>query len=182
MALAYAFTGAFAVALCVIAAGVQAGAVSGARIAIEIAARLEAVAGPAGRWIFLGGFWCTVFTAMLGVWQGVPSIFVDLFSALRRKQAEKARSDRPVYLGSLAFLALAPLILLWHREPVSVVVTFAIAGAFFMPFLAGTLLYMNNRRDWMGSLANRRLGNVALVVCLVVFGAVCVREVVTRLA
>jgi hypothetical protein len=41
---------------------------------------------------------------------------------------------------------------------------------------------MNNRRDWMGSLANRRLGNVALVVCLVVFGAVCVREVVTRLA
>jgi Mn2+/Fe2+ NRAMP family transporter len=62
------------------------------------------------------------------------------------------------------------------------VVTFAIAGAFFMPFLAGTLLYMNNRRDWMGSLANRRLGNVALVVCLVVFGAVCVREVVTRLA
>jgi Mn2+/Fe2+ NRAMP family transporter len=182
VALAYAFTGAFAVALCVIAAGVQAGAVSGARIAIEIAARLEAVAGPAGRWIFLGGFWCTVFTAMLGVWQGVPSIFVDLFSALRRKPAERARSDRPVYLGSLAFLALAPLILLWHREPVSVVVTFAIAGAFFMPFLAGTLLYMNNRRDWMGSLANRRLGNVALVVCLVVFGAVCVREVVTRLA
>ena len=68
--------------------------------------------------------------------------------------------------------------LLWFHEPVSVVVTFSIAGAFFMPFLAATLLYLNNRRDWVGALANRWLGNCALVVCLLVFGAVCVREIV----
>jgi hypothetical protein len=29
----------------------------------------------------------------------------------------------------------------------------------------------------MGALANRRLGNAALVVCLLVFAAVCVREI-----
>ncbi|MNG39129.1 hypothetical protein D3C84_1270720 [compost metagenome] len=46
-----------------------------------------------------------------------------------------------------------------------------------MPFLAGTLLYLNNRKDYMGSLVNGRLGNSALVVCLAVFGAVCVREI-----
>jgi Mn2+/Fe2+ NRAMP family transporter len=67
--------------------------------------------------------------------------------------------------------------MLWFRQPVVVVVTFSIAGAFFMPFLAATLLYLNNRRDWMGALANRRLGNAALVVCLLVFAAVCVREI-----
>ncbi|HEY0967740.1 MAG TPA: Nramp family divalent metal transporter [Opitutaceae bacterium] len=175
--LAYAFTGAFAIALCIIAAGVQANAVSGARIAIEIAARLETVAGPAGRWIFLGGFWCTVFTAMLGVWQGVPSVYVDLVSSWRRNRPVSPGRDRKIYLGALVYLALAPLILLWFRQPVAIVVTFAIVGAFFMPFLAATLLYMNNRRDWMGDLANRWLGNVALVVCLLVFGAVCVREI-----
>ncbi|GAB1488690.1 Nramp family divalent metal transporter [Opitutaceae bacterium] len=175
--LAYAFTGAFAIALCIIAAGVHANAVSGARIAIEIAARLETVAGPAGRWIFLGGFWCTVFTAMLGVWQGVPSVYVDLVSSWRRNRPLPAGSDRKIYLGALAYLAIAPLILLWFRQPVSIVVTFAIVGAFFMPFLAATLLYMNNRRDWVGDLANRWLGNVTLVICLLVFGAVCVREI-----
>jgi Mn2+/Fe2+ NRAMP family transporter len=69
------------------------------------------------------------------------------------------------------------LLLLWQREPVAVVVAFSITGAFVMPFLAGTLLYLNNRRDLMGPLANGRLGNVALAVSLLAFGAVCAAEI-----
>jgi Mn2+/Fe2+ NRAMP family transporter len=215
--LAYVFTGLFGVALVVIAAGVNAQGAGGARIALEIAARLESVAGPIARWIFLAGFWCTVFTAMLGVWQGVPQVYVDLIGAWRKQpgsrvdgifaaddQLQKGRdpsqasassapaeppanaivrsgADRAVYLAALGYLAGPPLILLWFHEPVSVVVTFSIAGAFFMPFLAATLLYLNNRREWMGLLANRWLGNSALVICLLVFGAVCVREIVRAL-
>jgi Mn2+/Fe2+ NRAMP family transporter len=83
--LAYVFTGLFGIALVVIAAGVNAHAASGARIALEIAARLETVAGPVARWVFLVGFWCTVFTAMLGVWQGVPQVYVDLIAAWKSK-------------------------------------------------------------------------------------------------
>jgi Mn2+/Fe2+ NRAMP family transporter len=196
--LAYVFTGLFGIALVVIAAGVNAQAAGGARIALEIAARLELVAGPVARWVFLVGFWCTVFTAMLGVWQGVPQVYVDLIGAWAGRgnhggrvppasgdtAAENAsstsrtvRRDRGTYLTALAFLAGPPLILLWFHEPVTVVVAFSIAGAFFMPFLAATLLYLNNRRAWVGELANRWPGNIALTVCLVVFGAVCVREI-----
>ncbi|MBC8039728.1 MAG: hypothetical protein H7Y06_04230 [Opitutaceae bacterium] len=51
-----------------------------------------------------------------------------------------------------------------------------------MPFLAAPLLYLTNRREWMGALATRRAGNLALVVCLVVFGVVCVREVLEVIA
>jgi Mn2+/Fe2+ NRAMP family transporter len=181
--LAYLFTGLFGVALVVIAAGVHAQAAGGARIALEIAARLETVAGPIARWVFIAGFWCTVFTAMLGVWQGVPQIYVDLVAAWRGDKTKRgggstsdAAPDRATYLGALGFLAGPPLVLLWFKEPVTVVVTFSIAGAFFMPFLAATLLYLNNRRDWVGALANGRLGNVALTVCLLVFGAVCINE------
>lgn len=182
--LAYLFTGLFGVALVVIAAGVPPGTAGGSRIALEVAARLEMVAGPSARWMFLAGFWCTVFTAMLGVWQGVPQVYVDLVSAWRARAGRESPApaktgdrSRVVYLAALGYLAGPPLILLWHREPVGVVVTFSIAGAFFMPFLAATLLYLNNRRDWVGPLANRWPGNAALAVCLVVFGAVCVREV-----
>ena len=199
--LAYGFTGLFGIALVVIAAGVDAHGAGGARIALEIAARLEAVAGPAGRWVFLVGFWGTVFTAMLGVWQGVPQVYVDLVGAWRRDEdggrvpspgglppdsPERGggtppgfvneRRDRRIYLAALGFLAGPPLALLWFRQPVAVVVAFSITGAFVMPFLAVTLLYLNNRRDWMGPLANRWPGNTALVVCLIVFGAVCVVE------
>lgn len=192
--LAYVFTGAFGVALVVIAAGVQAHDAAGPRIALEVAAQLETVAGRAMRWVFLGGFWCTVFTAMLGVWQGVPQIYVDLVDAWRggageplRVRGESAapsmdgRTARRTYLLALAYLAGPPLALLWIGRPVAIVVLFSIAGAFFMPFLAGTLLYLNNRRAWMGPLANGRLGNAALVVCLVVFAAVCAKEIVATL-
>ncbi|MFM8337311.1 MAG: Nramp family divalent metal transporter [Opitutaceae bacterium] len=179
--LAYVFTGIFGVALVVIAAGVEARG-GGARLALDVADRLGAVAGPWARLVFLLGFWCTVFTAMLGVWQGVPQVYADIADAWRGAAAEdevkEGRSGRAVRLGALAFLAGPPLVLLWHKEPVAVVVMFSITGAFVMPFLAATLLYLNNRREWMGTLANGRLGNTALVLCLLAFGAVCVAEVV----
>ena len=177
--LAYLFTGLFGIALVVIAAGVHAQGAAGARIALEIAARLESVAGPIAHWIFLAGFWCTVFTAMLGVWQGVPQIYVDLCRAWR--PATTDLTARKISLAALTFISGPPLILLWFKQPVATVVTFSIAGAFFMPFLAATLLYLNNQRAWMGSLANRRLGNTALIICLLVFGAVCVQEIASAL-
>lgn len=182
--LAYVFTGLFGIALVVIAAGVDAHAATGAKIALEIAARLETVAGTWARWVFLLGFWCTVFTAMLGVWQGVPQVYVDVVDAWQARAGgalNGAVHERAIYLLALGYLAGPPLVLLWFKQPVAVVVTFSIAGAFFMPFLAGTLLYLNNRRDWIGALANRRPGNVALLVCLVVFAAVCVREIIAAL-
>jgi Mn2+/Fe2+ NRAMP family transporter len=178
--LAYVFTGAFGVALCLIAAGVHAHDAAGPRIALEIAARLRDVAGPAARWVFLLGFWATVFAAMLGVWQGVPSIYVDLVGAWR--QQPPTAENRPAYLGALAWLAGPPLVLLWFKQPVAIVVAFSIAGAFFMPFLAATLLYLNNRRTWLGPLANRPLGNLGLSLCLITFGLVCAREIISAFA
>jgi len=180
LGLAYVFTGVFGVALMIIAASVHVKGAAGARIALEIADQLATVAGPAGRWIFLVGFWCTVLTAMLGVWQGVPNVYVDLVSAWRAVPADR-NTQRGVYLGSLAFMALAPLPLLWLGQPVAMVLTFAITGAFFMPFLAGSLLYLVNRAEWMGELKNKPMGNIALLLCLVVFGAVCAREIINAL-
>ena len=178
--LAYVFTGLFGVALVVIAAGVEARG-GGARLALDVADRLGAVAGPWARVVFLLGFWCTVFTAMLGVWQGVPQIYTDIVDAWRGASGGKVGvnhgRERAVRLGALGFLAGPPLLLLWHKEPVAVVVAFSITGAFVMPFLAATLLYLNNRREWMGTLANGRAGNAALVLSLLAFGAVCVAEI-----
>ena len=53
---------------------------------------------------------------------------------------------------------------------------YAITGAFFMPFLAGTALIMNNRRNWVGELKNGWVMNGLLVVSLAVFGYLCFVE------
>jgi Mn2+/Fe2+ NRAMP family transporter len=77
------------------------------------------------------------------------------------------------------------LTLLPADRPVGVVVAYAVTGALFMPFLAGTLLYMNGRRDWVGALRNGWLATALLVLCLILFGYlgwVELREVVGRLS
>lgn len=178
--LAYLFTAIFGVALVITAAGLGSGATGGTGIALNVAARVGEVLGPIGRIVYLIGFWCTVCTATLGVWQGVPHVWVDAFAARQRGRAVTPERQRRIcYLVALAFIAGPPLVLLWFHRPVAVVIGFTVVGAFFMPFLAATLLYLNNRRDWMGALANRRLGNAALAVSLLAFGAVCVRQLVT---
>jgi Mn2+/Fe2+ NRAMP family transporter len=46
-----------------------------------------------------------------------------------------------------------------------------------MPFLAAVLLYLNNRRDWMGSLRNGIVCNVALLISLLLFGWIAINEI-----
>ncbi|MDP1588623.1 MAG: Nramp family divalent metal transporter [Prosthecobacter sp.] len=177
--LAYGVTLIFAVALTIVAAGCNAVVINGSGMALEVATRLEATLGPAGRWAFLIGFWSAVFAAMLGVWQGVPYFFADFVAHRSRSSAaglvdlKKSRA----YRGYLLYLAGPPLVLLLVGKPVAMVVLFTVIGAFFMPFLAAVLLYLNNRRDWMGSLRNGIVCNLALLISLLLFGWIAITEI-----
>jgi hypothetical protein len=61
------------------------------------------------------------------------------------------------------------------------VVIYAIAGAFFMPLLCGLLLWMNNRRNWLGELKNGLLANTVLLGSLLVFGLLLYTEIAKQL-
>ena len=184
LGLAYTLTALFGISLSIIASNCSPDITQGTRMALDLAAQLEIILGPAGRWAMLLGFWCCTFTAMLGVWQGVPYLFDDFVASWKNRDRAAssqamAGGDRqsPVYRAALLYLASPPLTLLYFRQPVLVVVAFTIAGAFVMPFLAGTLLYMNNRRDWVGEQRNPWWLNAGLVIALGVFGYVCYAEV-----
>jgi Mn2+/Fe2+ NRAMP family transporter len=172
LTVAYILTGLFAVAIMIIAAGVQPDVLTGPDMALGIAGQLEAVVGPFGKWCFLVGFWGAVFSSMLGVWQGVPYLFEDFV------QQYTWRPDTPIdvdthsglYRGYLLYLALPPMLLLLAGEPVWLIIIYAVAGAFFMPLLAGLLLYMNNHRGWMGEMRNGILTNLVLLASVLVFG------------
>ena len=181
LGIAYSLTGLFGVAVMIIAAGVSPEIIMGNNMVLAIAGRLETVSGLFGKWVFLFGFWGAVFSSMLGVWQGVPYIFTDFMQIQNRQRkgvtlATKVESDSLYYKGFLLFLAFPPMLLLLFDKPVWIVVIYSIAGAMFMPFLAISLLYMNNREKWVGNLKNRWYTNALLIISLVVFGYLCLAE------
>lgn len=188
---AYALTGLFGIAMIVIAAETGPGATTGNALVLALSERLEPVVGPFGRWCFLAGFWCAVFTSLLGVWQGVPYLFADTLMAMRnrsrpivtgsRRNEPGALSQMRSYRWYLAYLAFPPLVLLLFERPILIVVIYSIAGAFFMPFLAALLLVMNNRRAWIGELRNPWTINLLLVLSLALFGWLFATELVDAL-
>ena len=178
---AYVLTGLFGVATIVTAAGVDAEAVTGNTMALAIADRIGVVVGAAGKWTFLVGFWGAVFTSMLGVWQGVPYLFADFVRILRGTDAEPVRTTSTPYRGYLLFTATVPMVLLVADRPVWIIIAYSVAGALFMPFLAGTLLYMNNQAAWVERMRNGWIANALLVGALVLFGYLCYTELATRL-
>lgn len=93
---------------------------------------------PGGQSIFAAGFWCIVISSMTGVWQSVPVIFSE------GAQAVTNRANRNIpTIYRISIFACASL-LMFFEIPV-LFLTYAIVSALFMPFLAGSLLYHNNR-------------------------------------
>ncbi len=178
LTLAYVLTGAFGVAVMVLAARVlhvRQIPVEGGAGVVRMAEMLVPVLGDAGRRVFLVGFWAAVATSMLGVWQGVPYIFCDFVGFMWRMTPERHRlmtQGRSIpYRGFLAWLALPSMSLLFINRPVAVIMAYSVLGALFMPFLAGTLLYLNSRSRWVGKdMTNGPLIRILLLLSLVLFG------------
>lgn len=169
---AYIITGLFGIAVMIIAAGVQPEVVKGGTMILAVAEHLEANVGEYGKWLFLLGFWGAVFSSMVGVWDGIPYLFTDYIYA-RRKPAvaviTTTYAKTPYYRFYLLYIAIPPMILLVLGKPVWIVVIYSVAGAFFMPFLAVLLLYMNNRREWLMGFCNSYLMNALLIISLLLF-------------
>jgi Mn2+/Fe2+ NRAMP family transporter len=182
LGVAYALTGLFGAAMIIIAAGVNPNVMTGDTMALEVAQRIGDVVGLTGKWVFLVGFWGAVFSSLFGVWQGVPYLFADFVTTFQRRNNPSIHNSVTpnswYYKGFLLFLAFPPMLLLLFGKPVWIIVIYAVTGAFFMPFLAGTLLWMNNTREWVGELRNRWLVNALLVLSLVLFGYLAATEIV----
>lgn len=172
LGLGYVLTGVFGVAVILLGGLVlmpKGVSVSGAKGVVEMAALLGERLGRIGELVFLAGFWGAVFSSLLGVWQGVPYLFADLVRLGRRAAGGAAVSTRgALYRGYAVFMTFPPMLLLMLDRPVWLVVAYAAIGSLFMPFLAATLLYMNNRAE-LGALRNGVLANVALAASLGLF-------------
>jgi hypothetical protein len=67
------------------------------------------------------------------------------------------------------------LIFFVSHNPVQLVLLYGVLGAFFMPFLAGTLLWLLNAH--VGSEhRNGWFSNLMLIVSLLLFGVLCIAD------
>ena len=183
--IAYVFTAIFGMSIMIVAnqafhvAGVQ---ITNQQAVTRMAETLGASIGPVGFYAFSIGFWTAVFASLLGVWQSIPYLFADCYGLMRKhppdiRERLKAVTSVP-YRASLAFITLVPIGFAFLDQPLIVIRTFTIVGSLFIPFLAATLLYLNNVHipADTGVPKNSWLNNAVLLLALVVFALVGATE------
>jgi Mn2+/Fe2+ NRAMP family transporter len=187
--IAYVFTALFGISIMLIAnqafylPGVT---ITDAQAVPKMAETLGTMLGRFGVLAYSIGFWAAVFASLLGVWQSVPYLYADFYGIARRlppaarDQITNVRSTP--YRLALVFITLAPLPFAFIRRPLIIIVTYTIVGSLFVPFLAATLLYLNNRVRWAAPVPrNHWTTNALLVIILAMFLVVGAQEVLNAL-
>ena len=188
IAIAYLFTAIFGGSIMLIAndAFFTAGVTLTNRDAVpRMAEALGAVLGTFGKIAFSVGFWAAVFASLLGVWQSVPYLYADLYGIVTKmtpaERAEAVKVTSRPYRLALLFITLVPLPFAFTGQPIQVVITYTIVSSLFVPFVALTMLYLNNRVKWTEPVPhNSMLTNLLLIGILVLFAVVGYQEVAAR--
>ncbi|MEU3186874.1 Nramp family divalent metal transporter [Streptomyces sp. NPDC006923] len=193
---AYITTGLFVVAMLIIGAELlhssHIALTSGDRGLIDLGSVLEDRFGVVTAKLFLIGFFATSFGALMGVWHGVSLMFADFVERIRKERAgtpadgatgmvqEVAAGERERSLpfrAYLLWLTFPPIGLLFLDQPFGLVVVYGVLGAFFMPFLALTLLWLLNSSRTPARWRNGMVSNVMLTAAGLLFVVLCVQQV-----
>lgn len=183
-AVAYVVTGIFVVAMLIVGAEL----LYSAGIALEDSDRgllglADVLADRFGRGIailFLVGFAATSLSSLFGVWQGMSLFFSDWWYQLRGEtdgDAVGGHEGSGAYRFYLAWLTFPPMLLLFADRPFLLVIVYGAFGALFMPFLAVTLLLLNNSARLPAEWRNGWMSNAALAGSAILFVVLAVQQV-----
>ncbi|MBN7804773.1 Nramp family divalent metal transporter [Agrobacterium rosae] len=180
---AYIVTGMFVVAMLIIGAELlyasQIALSTGDRGLLDLDRVLEERFGSTMSTLFLIGFFATAISSVLGVWQGVSMLFADFVRGIKGETGSREGLEKtPAFRFYLFWLTIPPMVLLFLGRPFLLVIIYGALGAFFMPFLALTLIWLLNSsrvpKEWRsGWLSNGLLGISALL-----FIVLCISEVI----
>ncbi|MET9803471.1 Nramp family divalent metal transporter [Streptomyces sp. NPDC006368] len=149
---------------------------------LDLGKVLEDQYGAATAKLFLIGFFATSFTSLIGVWHGVSLMFADFVARFRAERGGDAtavavREKSLPFRAYLLWLTFPPISLLFLDQPFGLIIVYGVIGAFFMPFLALTLVWLLNSdrtpREWR----NGRLSNGMLSAAGLLFVVLCVQQV-----
>ncbi|MFJ9983529.1 Nramp family divalent metal transporter [Streptomyces globisporus] len=188
---AYITTGLFVVAMLIVGAELlhasQTALTSGDRGLVDLGGVLEDRFGAGTAKLFLVGFFATSFSSLIGVWHGVSLMFADFVERFRASAAAGEDNAGPAvadrqqrslpFRAYLLWLTFPPMTLLWLDEPFGLVIAYGVLGAFFMPFLALTLIWLLNSSRTPGEWRNGWISNGMLALSGLLFVVLCVQQV-----
>jgi Mn2+/Fe2+ NRAMP family transporter len=184
---AYVLTGAFVIAMLIVGAELlyasQIALASGDRGLLDLGAVLEERFGPPIATLFLVGFLATTLTSLLGVWQGVSLLFADFVRSLGARPSGDVVSleTTPAFRFYVLWLTFPPMALLLLDRPFALILAYGVFGAFFMPFLAVTLLWLLNSSATPKAWRSGWLSNTLLAVAALLAGVLSVHEIASLL-
>ncbi len=137
--------------------------------------------------IFLIGFFAASFSSLLGVWHGVSLMFADFWTNFRKPADSLDQDDAPSLTSRparfyLIWLTILPMSLLFLDRPIFLILLYGTLGALFMPFLAVTLLFLNNQKRLVPTqFRNNWVHNGLLGITTLVFVVLGVQQLVNAL-
>lgn len=183
---AYAMTGIFVIAMLIVGAemlySAQIALASGDRGLLDLGNVIEQRFGRAIAIAFLVGFAATAMSSLFGVWHGVSLLFSDFVEHLRGRAERSEHPERKwPFRAFLAWLTFPPMLLLFFGQPFLLVIIYGVVGAFFMPFLAVTLMLLLNSKRVPTEHRSGWLSNGLLACAALLFIALCIQQLMELL-
>lgn len=177
---AYTMTGVFVIAMLIVGAELLFAAgialESGDRGLLDLGGVLAERFGQPVAVAFLIGFFATSFSSILGVWEGVSRMFADFVDHVRKRQTPTDAERGWPARAYLLWLTFPPMTLLFIERPFGLIVAYGALGALFMPFLAGTLIWLLNSSRTPAAWRSGWVSNGLLAASAVLFSVLAGRE------
>jgi Mn2+/Fe2+ NRAMP family transporter len=180
----YVVTGIFVLAMMIVGAEFLFGTgreIDGEEGLVPLADSLGDRLGGIVRLLFLLGFFSAAYSSLVGAWNGFAYLFADYVRTARRERGdredptplEKTKAFRMLLL----WITFPPMVLLFFDQPVFLVIVYAALGALFLPFLAGTLIWLLNSRRVEKEHRNGPLANLVLGGSVLLFAVLAVQQI-----
>ncbi|WP_185984169.1 Nramp family divalent metal transporter [Aureimonas mangrovi] len=130
--------------------------------------------------MFLIGFVATTFSSILGVWHGVSLLFADFVRNVRGNAGRDRRDleTTNAFRFYVLWLTFPPMLLFLIGRPFALIIAYGAFGAFFMPFLALTLIWLLNSKRVPAEWRSGWVSNGLLGVAAALFIVLCLNEIV----
>lgn len=185
---AYGVTGLFVVAMLIVGAELLHASgtalAGGDRGLLDLDAVLRERFGPVVSVLFLVGFWATSFSSLIGVWQGVSLMFADFWAHMAGRPESREGGDDAfrgprsrAARGYMLWLTFPPIALLFLERPFGLIVAYGVLGSLFMPFLAGTLIWLLNSDRTPAEWRSRWVSNSLLAGAALMFAVLAGKEI-----
>ncbi len=173
----YLLTGLFSCAMMVIGSRLPEVSKSGDVFIEQIASLFASQIGPFAAQFFKVGFFCGVFSSLLGVWQSVPYLFADI-RLIDDHGQQDLKTSKP-YRQFLAFISLASLTTIGLKFQ-SIQLLYAVTGALAIPLCALSLIFLFKKKEIVEPFRNKVFHKITLWSSFLFFIAYGINVVIKK--